>query len=121
MAINNTITLIGNTGSEVRIIESEGKKPFAAVSIATTDSYKDQDDKWQDKETLWHNIIAFSPSVIEQLKAFKKGTRLQITGSLSYRDFKVLDEGKEITKKEAQIIAYKVEQAPLVKKNQDAA
>lgn len=121
MANNNSVKLIGNTGSEVKIIETEGKT-FAAVSLATTDSYKDKEtEEWKDKATIWHDVIAFNPKVIEQLKAFKKGTRLEIDGSLSYREFKVLDESKEITKREVSVIAHKVEQAPLVKKTQEAA
>ena len=121
MAINNTVTLIGNIADEAKIIEGENKR-FAALRIATTDSYKDKETgEWKDKETTWHEVVAFSPTVIEQLKSFRKGTRLQIIGSLSYRQFKVLDEGKQITKREANIIAKKIEQAPLVKKNQGDA
>lgn len=124
MAINNSVTLIGNLGSEVRIIETEGKL-FASVSLATTDSYKDGNDQWQQKETAWHNVIAFSPFVIEILKKLKEGSRLEVIGSLSYRDFHALDdegnvlvtkEGKPIMKKEASIIARKVSLAPLGKK-----
>ena len=103
-------------GSEVRIVHPEGKKPFASISLATTDSYKDQEGNWQDKETIWHDVIAFNPNVIKQLEFFKKGTRLEIIGSLSYREFQVNDEGKVITKREASIIANKVEQKPLVKR-----
>lgn len=121
MAYNNSVQLTGNTGAEVRIIETENRK-FAAFSIATTDSYKDQDDNWQEKETVWHNVVAFNPKLIEMLKSLKKGTRLSITGSLSYRPFEVQDgEGKTITKKEASIVAGKIEQAPLVKKNKESA
>jgi single stranded DNA-binding protein len=121
MAINNTVKLIGNTGSEVKIIEKEGKS-FAAFSLATTDSYKDKEtEEWKDKETQWHDVIAFNPSLIEELKAFKKGTRLEVTGSLSYRTYEVTEEGKTFNRKEASIIAQKVEQAPLVKKTQEAA
>ena len=117
MAINNQVKLTGNLGSEVRIIETE-QSTFASVSIATTDSYKDKDGTWQDKETLWHNIVAFSPTAIEKLKSLKKGTRVEIIGALSYRPFEVQDgEGNVITKKEASVIAFQVEQAPLVKKN----
>ena len=119
MAINNTIKLVGNTGTEIKIIENDGK-PFAACSLATTDSYKDKEtEEWKDKETIWHDVIVFNPKLMEQLKAFKKGTRLEVTGSLSYREFKVQDEGKIIAKKEARIIANQVDQAPLVKKNRD--
>ena len=121
MAINNTIKLTGNTGEEVKIIENNDKT-FAVFSLATTDSYKENESgEWKNKETIWHDVIVFNPKLIEQLKAFKKGTRLEVTGSLSYRDFKVQDEGKVITKKEAKVIAQKIEQAPLVKKTQNAA
>lgn len=116
MAQNNTVTLAGNLGSEARIIATE-ESTFAAVSLATTDSYKDEQGNWHDKDTIWHSILAFSPRVIERLKALKKGTRVQISGSLSYRPFEVLNgEGEVITKKEAAIIAASIELAPLVKK-----
>ncbi len=117
MAYNNTVTLIGNTGGDVRIITTE-EKTFGSLSLATTDSYKDKEGNWQNKKTIWHNIIVFNPVLIKALQAYKKGTRLKITGSLSYRDFKVPGEdGDSITKREATIIAGKVEQAPLVKKD----
>lgn len=121
MSINNTVTLIGNMGSEARIIETEESR-FAAFSIATTDSYKTEAGEWQNKETIWHNILAFNPVVIEVVKNLKKGTRLKITGSLSYRPFEVVNgEGEVITKMEASIIAGKVEHAPLVKKHREEA
>lgn len=117
MAINNTVTLTGNLGSEAKIIETDNRT-FVAVSIATTDSYKDKDEVWQNKETIWHNILAFNPKVIEMLKSLKKGTRLTLTGSINYRPFEVVNgDGEVITKKEASIIAAKVELAPLPKKS----
>ena len=116
MAYNNTVTLTGNMGSEARLIDKEGKL-FAAFSLATTDSYKDEHDKWHDQETIWHDILAFNPRVVEQVKALKKGTRLQITGSLSYRPFETLTEqGKTVKKNEATVIAHRTELKPLVKK-----
>ena len=118
MAINNTVQLTGFTGAEVKIIEKEGSKTFAAFSLATRDSYKDKEtEEWKDKETIWHEIVAFSPKVIEQLKSLDKGALLEISGSLSYREFKVLDEGKQITKKEARVIANKVTELPYDKES----
>ncbi len=116
MAYNNTVTLTGNTGGEVRIVET-GEKQFATFSLATKDSYQDKEGNWQDKETVWHNVMAFNPALIEALKSFKKGVRLKIIGELSYRPFEVqLPDGQTVTKKEAAIICKKIEQAPLVKK-----
>lgn len=117
MALNNTIELTGNIGSKVRVIETEGST-FASFSIATTDSYQDKEtEAWIDKETVWHDVICFSPSIIEKLKAFDKGARLKIIGTLSYRPFTVQLDGKTFDKKEASIIVRSVEQAPLVKKH----
>lgn len=116
MAYNNTVKLIGNMGSEARLIENEGKL-FAAFSLATTDSYKDDKEQWHDQETIWHDILVFNPRVVEQVKALKKGTRLEVAGSLSYRPFETASEdGKPIKKKEASIIGHKLELRPLVKK-----
>ena len=117
MAINNTVTLTGNLGSEVKIITTE-ENTFGVVSLATTDSYQDEDNNWQEKETVWHSIFAFNPYVIKKLQALKTGTRITVTGSLSYRPFEVVSgDGEIFTKKEASIIAGKVELAPLVKKS----
>lgn len=119
MALNNNLTLIGNMGSEARIIVTESTT-FAAFSLATTDSYKDEQDQWQDKETVWHNILLFSPRLIEIVKNLKTGTRITLTGSLSYRPFEVVNgDGEVITKKEASIIGRQIELAPLVKKRQE--
>ena len=120
MAINNTVELIGNMNKKaVRIIETE-ESTFAGFSLATTDSYKDDKGEWHDKETLWHNCIAFNPTIIEVLKGLNTKARIKITGTLSYRPFEVqTGEGEIITKKEASIIVRKVEQAPLTKKKKD--
>jgi len=117
MTYNNTVTIIGNTGDEARIIKTDDNT-FATLSLATTDSYKDKEGNWQNKATIWHRVMVFNPVLIKALEAYKKGTRLKITGSLSYREFEVPGEdGGSITKREATIIAGKVEQAPLVKKD----
>ncbi|MCG8328574.1 MAG: single-stranded DNA-binding protein [Chitinophagales bacterium] len=122
MALTNMVTLIGNMGSDAHLLTSQKDgKEFTALSIATTDSYQNDAGEWVDKETIWHNVVAFSPTVIAMLKNLKKGTRIKIEGSLSYRPYDVVNgEGDVITKKEASIIAYKVEQAPLVRKNNES-
>ena len=116
MAYNNTVKLVGNLGAEAKVIEG-GSKKFATLRLATTDSYKDKEtEEWKDKAAIWHDVIVFSPTLIEEAKAFKKGVRLQIDGSISYREFLIRIDGKEVTKREASILAHKIQQAPLVKK-----
>lgn len=115
MALNNVVILTGNLGGEARILDNNGKL-FAAFSIATQDSYKDENEEYQQKESVWHNVLVFSPKLVELSKAFKKGSRLEVTGSLSYREFAHKPKGgKTIKKREASIIARKIEPKPLVK------
>jgi len=115
MAINNTVELIGNLGAEARIIQTEGKT-FASFSVATTDSYQDDAGNWQNKATIWHQVMTFNPKLIELVKNLKTGTRIQLIGALSYRAFPVQLDGQTVTKQEATVIARKIEQAPLAKK-----
>jgi single-strand DNA-binding protein len=118
MALNNLVTLIGNMGSEVRLHHDKEGREFAGLSVATTDSYKNDKEEWVEKETIWHNVVAFSPSVVAIFKTLKKGTRIKVEGALSYRPFDVVNgDGEVITKKEVSVIARRVEQAPLVKKS----
>ncbi len=115
---NNTVKLTGNIGIEAKIIEQENGTRFASLSIATTDSYKDADEQWQQKETVWHRVLVFNPQVIEVLKSLKTGTRIELDGSLSYRPFNTaLDDGRSIQKQEVTIVAHKVTLKPLVKKS----
>jgi len=126
MAINNTVELISNMSkSGIRIIETEESK-FAALSLATTDSYKDEKSgEWIEKDVIWHDLIAFSPTIIKVLEGLNSKARIKVTGTLSYRTFPVEIEVEEngqlttkvINKKEASIIVRKVEQVPLVKKD----
>lgn len=119
MAINNTVTLTGNTGGDAQVIETD-TTTFAAVRLATTDSYQDEAGNWQDLETIWHDVITFNPKVIQVLKSLKTGSRIKVTGALSYRPYEVMIGDKRVQKKEASVIARKVEMAPLAKKQDNS-
>ena len=65
--------------------------------------------------------LVFNPKLVELVKSLKKGTRITLTGPLSYRPFETtLEDGKTVTKKEASVIARTIEMAPLVKKPEAA-
>ncbi len=115
MARNNHVEITGNMGAEARISNTKTGK-MASVSIATTESYK-KDGEYKDKETVWHSVLVFNSKGIEAIEHLEKGTRLKISGELSYRDFKTITEnGQEITKQECAIIANDIEPAPLPSK-----
>lgn len=105
---NNRVELTGFLGQDAKLIEQEGKK-FVALSIATTDSYKDDAGQWHDKETIWHNVLVFRPAAIQFAEKLKKGDKVELVGSLSYKPFK--DE-KGNTHNQAAIIAGFVQHQP---------
>lgn len=124
MAKNNTVILTGNLGAEVTIHQTKQGNDFAAFSLATRDSYKDDETgEWLEKEVIWHRVLAFNPFAVRALKDLKKGARIKVTGHLSYTEFKVYDDTRrqEITKNEVKVIAEKIEQAPLPKKRIEEA
>ena len=113
MGSENEVILIGNMGSEARMIEKEDKL-FAAFSLATQGSYKDANDVWQKKEVVWHNILVFSKKSLSKVKSLKSGSRIKVQGELSYRPFEIIGpDGQTLVKNEASVVANSIEQAPL--------
>lgn len=113
MARNNKIELHGFLGQDAKVIESDGKT-FVSLRVATTDSYKDENDKWQDKESIWHEVLVFRPLAVQFAKELKKDNLVDITGSISYRPFK--DE-QGYTRNQATIVVGYIEKAEVGKKD----
>lgn len=113
MALNNIVTLIGNLGADPRIHTTKSGL-MATFSLATTDSYKDNENNWHSKPPVWHQIVAYGDELVSLSKNFTKGSRIEVKGSVSYQSFPFqLADGKTIQKKEASIIARKIQPAPL--------
>lgn len=116
----NSVTLIGNLGAEAEDqAGNDTGQIFTTASLYTRKSYRDDQGEWQELPSILHDIVAFKPWVMADLKSFKTGARLKITGELNYRVLDVILEGKAVKIKQASIIALKVEQASLYKKNNE--
>lgn len=94
MAYNAHIELNGNLGADPKLIDKDGKS-FIALRIATTDSYPVKEGEtttWKDSNTtLWHDVLIFRPAAIDKAKTLKKGDRIEVRGSISYRSIKGAD------------------------------
>lgn len=73
----NKVTLIGNLGDAPEI-----KEGFAKMNVATTSSYKDKQDVWQ-QQTEWHSCILWGARP-EQMTKLRKGSKVYIEGKISY-------------------------------------
>ena len=93
MAANNRVELTGFLGNDP--CEYQGEYgPFLALSIATTDSYKVEEQGetiWKDRETVWHDVLVFRKTTMQFAKELKRGDRVHITGEISYRPFKTAE------------------------------
>lgn len=114
MALNANVVLVGNLGGKPEIIQGKNKL-FATFQLATTDSYKDsKDGEWKNKDTQWHDVIVFKDKLLEQVKDYDKGARIEVLGSLTYKTKVFFDEsGKSLNVKQARIIAGTIKDASL--------
>jgi len=111
-----TVTFYGNLGQEAKtkVIESNGTV-MTHMSVAENIGYMDKGtNEWVEVRTDWHAVMVFSPLVQEYAKSLKAGTRVKVTGSLSYNVVGENEQGHDILS--ATIIAERIELAPLVKK-----
>lgn len=105
----NKVTLIGNTGRDSEVRTLENGTQVCSFSVATTESYKDKNDKWQD-QTEWHNIVVWRPS--QNVASLPKGAKVYIEGKISYRKYKDKDGNDRTT---TDIVASTVRRLDTVK------
>lgn len=118
---NNTVELIGYP-SKTPIHINNTENPFLAFGLATQESYKDQNDQWQLRKAIFHDILVFKADLRDQYKDLTTKDRLKITGYLNYEFIKAKTlENKEYTFKKASIIAKTIEPAPFTPKESPTA
>ena len=90
MSVNKHI-LIGNLGKDPEVKTLENGTKVANLSLATTHKYKGE------KETDWHNVVAFGKSA-EVIEMFvTKGSRLYVEGRSRTRVWDDKDGNKRYT------------------------
>lgn len=79
----NSVTLIGNVGMIIKnkSSEKEGKVKTFKFTLATTESWKDDDGEWVNK-TTWHNCVVFGKFAESLKKRVKKGVQLYLEGKI---------------------------------------
>lgn len=84
--LRNSVRLIGNLGMNPEVKEIGNNKKLARFSIATTESYKNEDGE-KVSETQWHNLIAWGSQAKIAEKYLKKGNEIAIEGKLTSRNY----------------------------------
>lgn len=83
--LRNHVLLIGRLGRDVEFTEFDNGNHVARVSLATSESYK-KNDEWV-KETQWHRLVAWGKNAERLSAVAQKGSELAIQGKLKYGSY----------------------------------
>lgn len=84
--LNNSVRLIGHLGANPEIKEFGDNKKVARISLATNDTYRDQQGK-KITQTQWHNLVAWGQIANVASKYLTKGSHIAIEGKLTNRSW----------------------------------
>jgi single-strand DNA-binding protein len=82
----NRVELIGNLGRDPDIRFTQQGKTIATLSIATGESWKDQQSgEWRER-TEWHRVVVFNEGLAKVVeKHLEKGMKIRVEGKLRTR------------------------------------
>lgn len=84
----NQVNLIGHLGNDPEIVKFDNGGQIAKVSLATSETYKDNEGNKVDK-TEWHNLI-FNGKASEVVEKYlKKGAKIYASGKIQTRKWKI--------------------------------
>lgn len=86
-SMTNHVQLLGNLGQDVELITFDSGKQVAKISLATTDYYKSKQGELV-KNTQWHRLTAWGKTAQLMQEQLHKGTKVMISGSLEYGQYK---------------------------------
>ena len=92
----NKVQLIGHLGADPELRYTANGVAVATFSLATNESYKGDDDTWQER-TEWHNIVAWRRSAEIASEYLAKGRQVYIEGRLQTRSWEGQDGVKRYT------------------------
>jgi single-strand DNA-binding protein len=91
--LRNSVRLIGHLGANPDTKELEGGKKVSKFSIATSETYLD-DEGQKVTDTQWHNLVAWGKQSEIVEKYLKKGAEVAVDGKLSSRTYTDKDGNK---------------------------
>ena len=100
----NRIQLIGHLGADPEVKTLPSGHQVATLKLATSEAYKDANDKWQ-QQTQWHTLILWNKQAAFAALHFRKGEKLYAEGKLTYREYISPNQGK---KRVSEIVIEKI-------------
>ncbi len=94
--LRNKVQLIGNLGNDPEIITMDSGKKLAKFSIATNETYKNEQGE-RVTDTQWHNVIAWGKTADIIESYVTKGKEVAIEGKLTTRSWEDKEGVKRYT------------------------
>lgn len=113
--MKNIVILVGNVGKEPEIKQWDDGVSVTC-SLATTEKWTDKTTKEAKEKTEWHRLVVQGPTAKHFGEFVKKGSRLLIEGSISYRKYT-----KQGSDEERTITEIKVKSWQLLDRKSDSA
>jgi single-strand DNA-binding protein len=92
----NKVLLMGALGKDPEFQTLEGNIPVAKFSVATTESYKDNNGNLV-SNTEWHFVVVWRGLALLAQKYLKKGSRVFVEGRLKTRSWEDKAGSKKFT------------------------
>lgn len=85
MSSVNKVILLGNLGQDPEVRTANSGSVIVSLSIATSDSWKDQSGERQER-TEWHRVVIFNDRLAEIAQTYlRKGSKVYLEGKLQTR------------------------------------
>jgi len=82
----NKVILIGNLGQDPEVRTFQNGNRVAALSVATSETWKDKATGEKKERTEWHRVQIFAEALIEIAEKYlKKGSKVYLEGQLETR------------------------------------
>lgn len=94
----NLVLLTGNVGNDPKVTPLENGIKVATFSLATsTGGYTSKEGKEIPEVTQWHNIVAWRGLAELCEKFIHKGDRIEIIGTIQYREYEKDGQKRYVT------------------------
>jgi len=92
----NKVILLGNLGQDPQVKEFSGGTT-TAISLATSESWKDKHTGETKTDTQWHRVVFFGKLAEIAGQYLSKGSKVYVEGTLKTRKYESKGEEKTIT------------------------
>ena len=95
MAIENSVTLIGNLTRDPEMRFTPSGAGQATLGLAVSRRYQNKNGEWQE-ESGFYNVVCWR-DLAENVQSLTKGTRVIVTGRLQWRQYQPEGSDKKVT------------------------